>query len=51
MGLYESDDGTIQLHYANLHLGNLAYDSEGRFRPTDYIAPHHPKSLDTPNPK
>jgi len=51
MGLYESDDGTIQLHYANLHLGNLAYDSEGRFRPTAYIAPHHPKSLDTPNPK
>jgi hypothetical protein len=35
----------------NLHLGNLAYDSEGRFRPTAYIAPHHPKSLDTPNPK
>ena len=51
MGLYESDDDTIQLHYANLHLGNLAYDSEGRFRPTAYIAPHHPKSLDTPNPK
>lgn len=42
MGLYESDNATMQLHYANLHLGNLTYDSERRFRPTAYIAPHYP---------
>ena len=51
MGLCESSNGAMQLHYANLHLGNLTYDSEGRFRPTAYIAPHYPKSIDTPNPK
>ena len=35
MGLLEDDHGTIQLHYANLHLGNLRFDSDGgRYRPT-----------------
>ncbi len=51
MGLFEDDHGTVELHYANLHLGNLIFDGQGRFRPTAYIAPAHRKSLDTPNPK
>ena len=49
MGLYESDDGTIQLHYANLHLGNLAYDSEGRFRPTSPLTIQNPSTHRTLN--
>ena len=38
-GLYENEQNQVEVHYANLHLGNLAYDCEGgRFRPTAYIA-------------
>ncbi len=51
MGLFEDDQGTIQLHYANLHLGNLRFDSQGRFKPEAYIAPPNAKSLDKSNPK
>ncbi len=51
MGLFEDDHGTIQLHYANLHLGNLKFDSKGRFKPEAYIAPPKRKSLDKSNPK
>ena len=47
MGLHDAGKGRIQLHYANLLLGTLKYDSEGRFRPTAYIAPHYPNALDT----
>ena len=51
LGLYENEQNQIEVHYANLHLGNLAYDSEGgRFRPTAYIAPLRNKSLDKANP-
>ena len=52
MGLCEDDHGTIQLHYANLHLGNLRFDSDGgRYRPTAYIGPPNRKSLDKSNLK
>ncbi len=51
MGLYEDAHATIQLHYANLHLGNLKFDSKGRFKPEAYIAPAKRKSLDKSNPK
>lgn len=51
MGLHDTGKDLIELHYANLLLGTLRYDNEGRYRPTAYIAPHYPKSLDTQNPK
>ncbi len=51
MGLLKDDQGTIQLHYANLHLGNLRFDSQGRYRLMAYIAPANVKSLDKVNPK
>lgn len=51
VGLHDTGKDGIQLHYANLLLGTLRYDSEGRFRPTAYIAPHYPNTLDTLNPK
>jgi transposase InsO family protein len=45
VGLRLNDDAATELHFANVHLGNLAFDSDGgRFRPTAYIA--RPK----PNP-
>ena len=52
VGLVEAEDGKIQVHFANVQLGNLAYDAEGgRLRPTAYIAPPLRKSLDKSNPK
>ena len=39
VGLRLNADGQTELHFANLHLGNLAFGSEGRFKPTAYIAP------------
>lgn len=42
VGLRLNADGRTELHFANLHLGNLAYGSEGRFKPTAYIAPPKP---------
>jgi putative transposase len=39
VALHSNQQGAMELHFANVHLGNLAYDSEGgRFRPTAYIA-------------
>ena len=39
VALYQNPEGPTELHFANLHLGNLAFDSEGgRFRPSAYIA-------------
>jgi transposase InsO family protein len=39
VALYQNPEGGTELHFANLHLGNLAFDSEGgRFRPSAYIA-------------
>jgi len=51
VGLCQYSNGPTELHYANLLLGTLRYDSEGRYQPTAYIAPYYPKPLDTPNPK
>lgn len=42
VGLFLNDKGVVELHYANIHLGNLAFGKEGRFRPTAYIAPPCP---------
>jgi len=44
VGLRRSDDGQTELHFANLHLGNLRFDAEGgRFTPTAYVARPEPK--------
>ena len=53
VGLHRHDEGHTELYFANLHLGNLAFGSEGRFRPAAYIAPPNQKSLakTTPQPK
>src|SRR6266702_1613824 len=39
VGLQLDDQGQTGLYFANVHLGNLAHVSEGRFRPSAYIAP------------
>ena len=40
VGLRQADDGQIELHFANVHLGNLRFDADGgRFKPTAYVAP------------
>ena len=51
VGLSQSSDTSIRLHYANVLLGTLRYDDKGRSRPTAYIAPHRPKTLDTQPPE
>jgi len=44
VGLHLNLKGQTQLHFANVHLGNLTHGSAGRFRPSAYIAPpnHNP---------
>ena len=37
VGLFTNSFGKIELHYANLHLGNLHFDPTERFRPTASI--------------
>lgn len=40
IGLREDQTGRIEVHFANLHLGHLAYDAEGgRFAPAAYVKP------------
>jgi len=40
VGLHLNPSGQTDLYFANVHLGHLAFDSEGgRFKPTAYIAP------------
>jgi hypothetical protein len=40
VGLRLNANGQTELHFANVHLGHLAYDAEGgRFKPTAYIQP------------
>jgi hypothetical protein len=41
VGLRLNAQSQTELHFANVHLGNLAYGSEGRFRPAAYIAPRN----------
>jgi transposase InsO family protein len=39
VALHHNPEGATELHFANLHLGNLVFDPEGaRFRPPAYIA-------------
>ena len=40
VGLRLNAEGQTELHFANVHLGHLAFDAEGgRFKPTAYVAP------------
>ncbi len=40
VGLRLNAAGQTELHFANMHLGHLAFDAEGgRFKPAAYIAP------------
>jgi hypothetical protein len=42
----------LRIHFANVHLGNLAYDSEGgRFKPTAYVAAPAPTTDKNARPK
>jgi transposase InsO family protein len=43
VGLRLNPAGQTELHFANVHLGHLAYDAEGgRFKPTAYVVPLRP---------
>ena len=50
VGLRLNEDGQTELHFANVHLGNLRYDADGgRFKPTAYVGrpeekPRSPRS-------
>jgi putative transposase len=47
VGLRRDSTGRTELHFANVHLGHLAFDAEGgRFKPTAYVAPRY----DPPGP-
>jgi len=44
VGLRLNSEDQTELHFANVHLGNLTFDAEGgRFRPAAYIARPNPK--------
>jgi len=43
--------GRTELHFANLHLGNLLYDPAEQFRPKASIVPPDHKSLAKTKPK
>ena len=44
VGLHLNAAGQTELHFANLHLGNLRYDAEGgRFTPAAYVGRPDPK--------
>jgi transposase InsO family protein len=45
VGLFVNSSGLTELHFANVHLGNLVYDAEEQFRPKAYIVPPHHKPL------
>lgn len=51
VGLFVNSAATTELHFANVHLGNLVYDPAERFRPPAYIAPPDRKSLAKSTPK
>lgn len=52
VGLRLDGHGETRLYFANVHLGNLTFGSEGRFRPSAYIAPpnHDCLAKSTPPP-
>ena len=37
VGLFENKEGSIELHYANLHLGNLEFNSTDPYRPDCFV--------------
>lgn len=40
LGLRLDEQGRTEVHFANVHLGHLAFDAEGgRFKPTAYVKP------------
>jgi transposase InsO family protein len=45
VGLHRNDRSQTELHFANVHLGNLRFDPAERFRPTASIAPPDRKPL------
>jgi hypothetical protein len=50
VGLFENLEGITELHYANLHLGNLEFDAKEIWRPKALIiAPN--KEPRAANPK
>jgi putative transposase len=51
VGLFVNSTGVTELHFANVHLGNLVYDPEERFRPPAYIVPPDHKPLVITHPK
>ena len=51
VGLFVNSSGVTELHFANLHLGNLFYDPKEQFRPKAYIVPPDHKSLVFPSLK
>jgi transposase InsO family protein len=53
VGLFVNAAGVTELHFANVHLGNLVYDPGERFRPPAYIVPpdHKPLAISHPSTK
>ena len=51
VGLFVNAAGVTELHFANVHLGNLVYDPAERFRPPAYIVPPDHKPLAKTHPK
>jgi transposase InsO family protein len=51
VGLLVNPTGQTEVHFANVHLGNLVYDPAGRFRPPAYIVPPDHKPLAKYPPK
>jgi len=51
VGLFVNSHGVTELHFANVHLGNLDYDPEEQFRPKAYIVPPNHKLLAIPPSK
>ena len=48
VGLQLNPEGQTELHFANVHLGHLAYDAEGgRFQPAAYVARPNPNPTGT----
>ena len=45
VGLALDATGRTEVHFANVHLGNLIYDPAERFRPSAYIVPPDHKPL------
>lgn len=51
VALHVNASGRTELHFANVHLGDLDYDPAEQFRPKAYIVPPGYKPLAIPSPK